>query len=269
MTERRSPIAAITFDFGNTLVPVDRAALRGVVEVTADAVCARARDIDRGAFLDTWAEERDRQFREEVPELREVDLEQRVVRVFARIRGGMAAPGPDQRWDQESAERHSDRTDVAAAVAAYSAAFVSGMAPVPGVGAMLGRLAASYPLAILSNWPLAATIDRYASAQGWTPYLRAIVVSQRVGTIKPHAAMFAAARDAVGSPPPDAILHVGDDWAADIVGAATAGWQTAWVRTRPADSPLPSSLPDGAVEPDFVLDTVTDLEAALASTDSR
>ena len=88
MTGHPARIAAITFDFGNTLVPVGQAALRSVVERTADAVRARSPDVDRAAFLDTWADERERQFREEVPQFREVDLEARLVRVFARIRGG-------------------------------------------------------------------------------------------------------------------------------------------------------------------------------------
>ncbi|MBA2718726.1 MAG: HAD family hydrolase [Chloroflexi bacterium] len=263
LTVTHGQIEAITFDFGNTLVPVDRAALRRVVELTGDAVCIRAPELDRGAFLDAWAEERERQFREEVPQFREVDLEQRLVRVFARIRGGMAPPPPDERWDQDRAALHSDAAEVAAAVEAYSRAFVAGLPPAPGVGAMLGRLAASWRLAILSNWPLAATVDHYAAAQGWLPHLRAVVVSQRVGTIKPHPAMFAAARKALGSPPGERILHVGDDWAADMAGAAGAGWQTAWLKVRPLDSPLPSSESDGSVEPDFILDTVTDLEAAL------
>ena len=128
---------------------------------------------------------------------------------------------------------------------------------------MLGRLAEGHALAILSNWPLAATIDRYAEVHGWSPHLRAIVVSQRVGTIKPHPAIFAAARSALGDPPPESILHVGDDWAADVVGAVAAGWQVAWVRSRPADSPLPSSVPDRTIEPTIVVDTVIDLEPAL------
>jgi FMN phosphatase YigB (HAD superfamily) len=263
VTDGPARIAAITFDFGNTLVPVDRASLRRVVELTANAVCARSRDVDRTAFLDAWAEERERQFREEVPQFREVDLAQRLVRVFARLRGGMAAPAPDERWDQDSAAVHSDPDEVAAAIDAYSHAFVDGLPPGPSVGAMLGRLAASYQLAILSNWPLAATIDRYAEARGWLPHLRAIVVSQRVGTIKPHPAIFAVARDALGGPAPGSILHVGDDWAADVVGADAAGWQAAWVRDRPADSPLPASERDGSLAPAFVLDTVADLEGVL------
>jgi FMN phosphatase YigB (HAD superfamily) len=90
-----------------------------------------------------------------------------------------------------------------------------------------------------------------------------VVVSQRVGTIKPSPVIFRAA-EAVLQSEPGAILHVGDDWAADVVGAASAGWRTAWVRERPADSPLPSSEPDGEVTADLELATVGELAARLA-----
>ena len=76
----------------------------------------------------------------------------------------------------------------------YSAAFIDALPPPPGRAELLARLAARYRVAILSNWPLAVTIDRYADAAGWSPSLAAIVVSQRVGTIKPQPAIFAAAR---------------------------------------------------------------------------
>ena len=262
MTQRLDGIAAITFDFGNTLVPVTREALRRVVELTAEAICARWPDLERAAFLAAWAEERERQFREEVPQFREVDLAERLVRVFARLRG-MDPPPPGERWDQARAAERSDPGDVAWGVERYSRAFVDGLPETPGAGALLGRLAAHRDLAILSNWPLAATVDRYAEARGWTPHLRAIVVSQRVGTIKPHPAIFAAARDALGQPEPGTILHVGDDWAADVVGAKRAGWQAAYLRDRPSDSPLPGSNRDATVVADLELDALGDLEAAL------
>jgi putative hydrolase of the HAD superfamily len=109
---------------------------------------------------------------------------------------------------------------------------------------------------------LAATIDRFVENAGWAEHLRAVVVSQRVGAIKPDGRMFAAAEDALATAP-EAILHVGDDWLADVVGAKRAGWRAAHLLGRPADSPLPGSEPDGDVEPDLVLDRLTDLEAAL------
>jgi FMN phosphatase YigB (HAD superfamily) len=264
VTPRLGGIVAITFDFGNTLVPVGRDALRRVVELTADGVTRADPTIDRTAFLEAWAEERERQFRENVPQFREVDLAERLVRVFARLRG-MAPPPPDGAWDQEGAAAFSAPDEIARAIDVYSRAFVDGLPPVAGVDELLAGLAAEgRRLAILSNWPLAATIDRYAEARGWTPALTAVVVSQRVGVIKPHAAIFAAARAALGDPAPGAMLHVGDDWAADIVGAAAAGWRAAWVRARPADSPLPSSEPSGDVRADLELATVIELASRLA-----
>jgi HAD superfamily hydrolase (TIGR01509 family) len=264
VTRRLAGIAAITFDFGNTLVPVGRSALRHVVELTADAICDRWPDLDRSAFLAAWAEERERQFREEVPQFREVDLTERLVRVLARLRG-IDPPPPDGRWDQERAAERSAPGDVAWGVEQYSRAFVDGLPETPGATELLARLAVERDLAILSNWPLAATIDRYAEAHGWLPHLKAIVVSQRVGTIKPQPAIFEAARSALGNPDPGSILHVGDDWAADVAGASAMGWHTAWLITRPDDSPLPGSERDGSVDPDLQLASLDELEAGLGA----
>jgi HAD superfamily hydrolase (TIGR01509 family) len=261
-------IEAVTLDFGNTLVPVTAAGLRGVVEETAAAIAGRLGPFAADDVLTAWHEERERQFREEVPRFREVDLAQRIVRILARLHG-MGPPPPDEPWDDEAAARFSEPAVVAWAVEVYSSAFVSALPPVPGVGAMLARLAPRYRLAILSNWPLAATIDRYAEAAGWTPYLAAVIVSQRVGTIKPHPAIFAAARAALGDPPPETILHVGDDWAADVVGAKRAGWRAAYLASRPDDSPLPSSGRDGVVAPDLELATLAGLEPGLAGLEAR
>lgn len=262
MTHALTGIVAITFDFGNTLVPVDRAGLRSVVDLTARAMATHAGPFAVDEVLTIWSEERERQFREEVPVFREVDLAERVVRVLARLRG-MPPPPPDARWDQAAAAGLSSPDEVAWIVDRYSRAFVEAMPPGDGVSALLAALSSAFRLAILSNWPLAATIDRYAEAAGWAPHLAAIVVSQRVGTIKPHPAIFHAARAALGEPDPQAILHVGDDWNADVAGARGVGWRAAYVRSRPVDSPLPSSDRDGTVVPDVELDAVTDLTTVL------
>lgn len=258
----RDELQAITFDFGNTLVAVDRAALHGVVRATAAAVVVRLGPFELERFMETWAEERERQFREEVPQFREVDLAERFVRVIARLRG-MAPPAADDRWDQETAGALSDPAEIAWAVDAYSRTFVEAIPPAPRIGSLLEGLARHHRLAILSNWPLAATIDRYADAAGWTRHLAAIVVSQRVGTIKPLPEIFAVAASALGDPPPTTILHVGDDWAADVVGAARMGWRTAYLDARPADSPLPSSARDGSIVPDIELTDITELTSLV------
>jgi HAD superfamily hydrolase (TIGR01509 family) len=257
-------IRAVTFDFGNTLVPVGRAGLRRVVEITGRAVVERLGPFDLDEYLRVWSEERDRQFREEVPRFRETDLGERFVRVLARLRG-MQPPPADVAWDQPEATRRSTADEIDWALGVYSGAFVDGLPPHPAAAALLQRLAADRDLAIVSNWPFAATIDRYAEAMGWTPYLSAVVVSQRVGVIKPHPVIFAEARRRLGDPPPPAILHVGDDWAADVVGAARAGWRTAFVNRRPQDSPLPSSERDGGATPDLEIGSIAELAPILAA----
>ncbi len=255
-------ITTITFDFGNTLLAVERATLRAVVEAAGRNLVARLGPFELEDFLVAWAEERDRQFREEVPAFREVDLGERLVRVLARLRG-MAPPGPSERWDQAAAAARSTADEITLGVEAYSDAFVDLVPADPAVRPTLERLAAHRTLAILSNWPHAATIDRFVEAAGWAPYLSAIVVSQRVGTIKPHPAIFAAAVAALGHPAASSILHVGDDWAADVVGAAAAGWRVAYVTGGGHDSPLPSSSRDDSVEPDLEIRSIHDLPSRL------
>lgn len=256
-----SSVAAITFDFGNTLVPVGRADLAAVVERMATEVVERCGPFDPISFRQAWGQERDRQFAEDVPELREVDLDRRVIRVLARLRG-MPLPGPGDRWDDRAAAGWSTPDEIDFAVRSYSDAFVAIVPRPAGIGPMLERLAARFQLAILSNWPLAATIDAYVAAVGWAPFLQAIVVSQRVGVIKPDHRIFRAAEVALDRAGP-AILHVGDDWSADVVGAIGAGWHAAYLRDRQSGSPLPRSDPDWSVTPDLAIDDLGELEAAL------
>lgn len=257
-------LEAISFDFGNTLVPVPRTGLRRVVETMADDVVKRCGPFDRETFLTVWGEERDRQFAEEVPELREADLDRRMGRVFARMRG-YPGPAAGTRWDDSIAATYSTAEEVGTSVEVYSRAFVELIPAPPEVGPMLTRLAGRYRLAVLSNWPLAVTIDRFVEAAGWRDSLSAVVVSQRVGTIKPSPEIFRVAAAALDCAP-RTILHVGDDWAADVVGGHRAGWHVAYLRTR-VDSSLPASARDESVVADLEVDSLAEMEAALATLD--
>lgn len=257
-------IEVVTLDFGNTLVPVPAGGLRGVVAATAAAMAEQFGPFDVDDVLEAWHEERERQFREEVPQFREVDLAQRIMRVVARLRG-MAAPHAGEPWDDAAAVGWSTPGEVSEIVEVYSRSFVDALPPDPSADAVVRVLATRHRVAILSNWPLAATIDRYVEARGWAPLLAAVVVSQRVGAIKPHPAIFAAARSALGDPAPASILHVGDDWAADVVGAKQAGWRACYLAVRPADSPLPGSERDDAVVADLEVHALAHVPAAIAA----
>lgn len=263
MTDPLAGVRGITFDFGNTLVRADRATLSEVVARLAAQLVAAGVVSDGDAFVAAWAEEQARQFREEVPRLREVDLGQRLARVLARLRG-MEPPADDAPWDDAAAGAWSEIAEIEDALEAYSLAVVDRLLPLPGTTPLLrGLRERGYALAILSNWPSAVTVDRVAERAGWVPLLTAIVVSQRIGTIKPSPVIFRAAQDALALEPP-ALLHVGDDWAQDVVGAKVAGWRAAYLRDRQRDTPLPTSTPGEGVVADLVLDDLAELPALLA-----
>ena len=254
-------IEAITLDFGNTLVPFPSASMSGVLAETADHAAA-AWGFRADEFARVWGEERLRQIAEEVPHGREADMDVRAARVLARLRG-YPAPGPEERWDDAEAARRSTPGEVAAILDRYASAFVR-MTPIPPeIGPLLELLASRYAVAILSNWPIAIAVERYLEAAGWSPHLSAVVISQRVGAIKPWPAIFEATARALAVPSGPGILHVGDDLGADVAGAHGVGWRAAWVRVKPEDSPLPVARPSGDDTPDLAIDHVTDLARAL------
>lgn len=259
VTGRPLEVAGITFDFGNTLVRVDRAGIRAVVRATAAALANRGAIADTSAFLAAWVAERDRQFRIQVPRLLEVDLTERVGHVLGALRGARVPTNDDQAWDDAATDGLVDPEEIRFAVDTYSDGFVATMPALPEADLTLRAVrAAGYRLGILSNWPLARTIDRYVEAHGWNELLTAVVVSQRVGRIKPHPAIFGAAATALGLPP-DRLLHIGDDWAADVVGANRAGWRAGYLRGHQGDTPLPTSARDASVTADLELDSLAEL----------
>jgi FMN phosphatase YigB (HAD superfamily) len=254
---------AITFDFGNTLVPFPADQLAQVLRLTSERA-AELVGCPATQFNDVWSEERLRQFAEEVPAGREADMDVRVGRVIARLRG-MAAPPPDGRWDDSAATTLAAPGEVATILDTYAAAFVATTPVPPGIGPMLGRLSRRYRLGLISNWPLSLSIDRFVDHAGWRRYLTSVVISHRVGVIKPWPRIFEIAAAELGVASGPAILHVGDDPGADVLGAQQLGWRTAWVRLKPEDSPLPVAPPAPEVRPTLTMDSVLDLEPALAA----
>ncbi len=255
-------LAAITFDFGNSLVPFPAELLRGVATLMAERAAPRFGATGE-AMLAIWGDERERQLREDVPQGREADMDVRVTRVLARLRGAVAPP-EDECWDDALAASYSTPREIEEVLDEYASTFVEITPVTPGIEELLARLATRYRLAVLSNWPLGDAVDRYLEHAGWRRHLTAVTGSQRARCIKPCPEIFhqTAAALAVESGP--AILHVGDDLGADVAGARGVGWHAAWIRVTPEDSTLPTApVPESAV-PDFELDSVADLPAALS-----
>lgn len=254
-------LEAITFDFGNTLVPFPAGPIADVVRFTAESAAERL-DIDAGEFVRVWGEERLRQFAEEVPRGREADMDVRAARVLARLRG-VAVYRPDGTWDDRAVASVTESGEVSAILDAYAGFFIA-TTPVPlEIEPMLARLSRRYRLGIVSNWPLAIAVERYVEQAGWRRHLRAVVISQRVGAIKPRPEIFEVAARDLGVASGPSILHVGDDIGADVAGAHGVGWRACLIRVKPEDSPLPTADPSPNEAPDLEVDSVLDLESAL------
>ena len=86
----------------------------------------------------------------------------------------------------------------------------------------LAYMAARFPIVALSNGN--ADVGRV----GLGAYFSASLSAQQFGVGKPDPRIFHAAAQAAGVSA-DAVLHVGDDASLDVLGALTAGMQTAWV----------------------------------------
>lgn len=96
----------------------------------------------------------------------------------------------------------------------------------------LERMAARWPLVALSN----GNADVHVVGIGHL--FAAKVAARESGFAKPDRRIFQAAADAVGVPM-EAVLHVGDDAAMDVLGALDAGMQAAWVNRAGKPWPHP------------------------------
>lgn len=115
---------------------------------------------------------------------------------------------------------------------------------------MLKRLRQNYTVGAITNGN--AQLDRI----GVDHLFDFIVYSAEVGAAKPDAAIFQKALICARAEPPAAV-HVGDDPANDILGAARVGMRTIWY--NPSMQPWP-----GGRQPDAVIRALQELEAVLA-----
>src|SRR5690606_35985831 len=90
-------------------------------------------------------------------------------------------------------------------------------------GALSLAREAGVRIGILSNFDprLRPLLDDLGIARHFDP----IIISCEVGSEKPHAAIFEAARTACGQLTPDQFALIGDTPSEDIAGALNAGWR--------------------------------------------
>jgi putative hydrolase of the HAD superfamily len=117
---------------------------------------------------------------------------------------------------------------------------------IPGAHGCLGALsAAGYRLVLASNTlatPGAVTrqiLDRHRL----TDRFDRLFFSSELGVAKPQAAMFHAIAEQTGTTV-DQVVHIGNDWRADVRGALAAGCQAVWF--NPGRKPSRPEAPDAA-----------------------
>lgn len=122
----------------------------------------------------------------------------------------------------------------------------------------LAWLSARFPLIAVTN----GNADLRLTGGG--EFFRTTLSARAFGFAKPEPEIFHAAADALGVRPAE-LLHVGDDFHLDIVGALNAGLQAAWVvrDPRPATEPTPQQ----AATPHLTLRDLSMLCRALGGPD--
>jgi FMN phosphatase YigB (HAD superfamily) len=113
---------------------------------------------------------------------------------------------------------------------AYTSAFVSAMVLPPWLPFLLEDISRKHRICLISNYPLSAPIYQTLDRDDLRRFFNTVIVSADLGVIKPHPRLFAAAREGLGDIPAENILHIGDDWDADILGAGQAGMKTVYTR---------------------------------------
>jgi putative hydrolase of the HAD superfamily len=97
-------------------------------------------------------------------------------------------------------------------------------------------------MGVLSNWDI--RLGPLLEGLGLMPYFDHVVLSAVVGWEKPHRRIFESALELAGVPAAQ-VLHVGDNYQQDVVGAQQVGMYAVWLRRRggpTADCPVINSL---------------------------
>ncbi len=115
--------------------------------------------------------------------------------------------------------------------------------------------AAGVPWGIVTNGPSSGQHMTIRS-RGLEGLTGCVIVSEEAGFRKPAPEVFRAALDCLGLPPGRDVLFVGDDVAADMVGAKGVGLSTAWVANG-------QSWPDGLEPPDHQVSHVSQVGPLL------
>lgn len=104
--------------------------------------------------------------------------------------------------------------------------------PIPGMLELVDALeSAGIPVGVVSNSE--GRIVELLAELGWSDRFRCVADSGKLGFEKPDPSIFEWAAGRLGVPP-DALIHIGDSWEADVKGALGVGARAIWFPADPA-----------------------------------
>lgn len=119
---------------------------------------------------------------------------------------------------------------------AYMQAMADICVPLPGAAELITTLKGRVNMGIITNGFTELQqirLERTGFADAFSP----LVISEQVGAAKPDIAIFNHAFALMGHPPKHAILMVGDNPHADIMGGINAGIDTCWLNRHGQHAP--------------------------------
>ena len=129
--------------------------------------------------------------------------------------------------------------------------------PVSGVADMVGRLAAEFTIAVVSNTHDAEMVPNLLNEMGVSDDISAVVLSVEHGWCKPHRSIYAAALGRVGCGAEHSVF-VGDSHEADYLGPLDAGMTAFLIGPSKAhDVPAAARL-TSVLEIEYRLDDLAD-----------
>jgi HAD superfamily hydrolase (TIGR01509 family) len=204
-------VRAVLFDYGNTLVEFSHRQIDALDRALLAFLRERFGPVEESALRD--ARDRDRRAPYLSSEYRENDLTTMSAALVRELYGREARDG-----------------EIGAIIEFRRRSFVEmiTLESSPESREVLSRLAGERPLALVSNYPDGDAIRESLDHVGLAHYFSSIVVSGDLGRVKPHSAPFERALEELGCRP-DEVVHVGDNWLADIQGAKRLGMAAVWM----------------------------------------
>jgi len=121
----------------------------------------------------------------------------------------------------------------------YRECYIRTRRAIDGAAALLSALKPRVKIGVVSNNLLAEQQEKMRQC-GLDEFVDALIVSEKVGVVKPDPLIFRVALDQLAVSKEDAVM-VGDSWAADVEGARAAGIPAVWFNRNGRPSPDPNA----------------------------